>query len=570
MKFAIYQKIVCGDWQNLHSWKRIRSDIPWLCKWLNEMFDKNQSLMDRPVTEWEDCFKKYLQKYGGFRKGQTKRISVSASINVKINERESDSRLTTFRSIYKVLEDTFDKLFATDTFEKDIWNLKQLNACDIDIAKSKTLNFNGLYQDWLKAALKKYFKHIIYIESANTCRRKLTDYWRFSKFLYKNYPKIEPNGITREVIVNYLAWLNLDSLSSSSKLKGISSLKVFFDYPETEKWLGVNLPKYLVLPDDYPKLNKCLPRYIPDDILIQINQNLDSLRSDIMRMVLLLQETGRRATEITHMPFDCLVNSSGNWFLKHPQFKMNDENTIPISQELARVILEQQKETKKEWGNNIHYLFPTPKPQGKGKPMSYTTFAQHLKRLIVDRDIRDKHGNLYNLTFHQFRHTVGTSMINKGVPLHIIQRYLGHTSPEMTLKYAHIHDETLRKEIEKYHETQVVNFQGETAELEDTVLASGDDLEWFKKTVQARALEHGYCARPKLLGDCDIPGFDGCYNCPHWRTNKNFLPVLKDTLQRTENVLSKARNCGWELQVKKNEPVKTNLEKVIKSLEEAS
>jgi hypothetical protein len=95
-------------------------------------------------------------------------------------------------------------------------------------------------------------------------------------------------------------------------------------------------------------------------------------------------------------------------------------------------------------------------------------------------------------------------------------------------------------------------------------------LEWFKKTVQARALEHGYCARPKLLGDCDIPGFDGCYNCPHWRTNKNFLPVLKDTLERTDNVLNKARNCGWELQVKKNEPVKANLEKVIKSLEEAS
>ena len=93
-------------------------------------------------------------------------------------------------------------------------------------------------------------------------------------------------------------------------------------------------------------------------------------------------------------------------------------------------------------------------------------------------------------------------------------------------------------------------------------------MEWFKKNVQARALEHGYCARPKVLGNCDIPGFDGCYNCPHWRTNKNFLPVLKDTLERTNNVLQKAKNCGWELQVNKNTPIKDNLEKVIKSLEE--
>jgi hypothetical protein len=98
-------------------------------------------------------------------------------------------------------------------------------------------------------------------------------------------------------------------------------------------------------------------------------------------------------------------------------------------------------------------------------------------------------------------------------------------------------------------------------------MSGNDDLEWFKKNIQARALEHGYCARPKMLGDCDIPGFDGCYNCPHWRTNKNFIPLLKDTLERTNKVIEKARNCGWELQVKKNEPIQHNLEKVIASLE---
>ena len=81
-------------------------------------------------------------------------------------------------------------------------------------------------------------------------------------------------------------------------------------------------------------------------------------------------------------------------------------------------------------------------------------------------------------------------------------------------------------------------------------------------------MEHGYCARPKVQGNCDIPGFDGCYNCAYWRTNKNFLPVLKDQIERTINVLQKAQNCGWELQVYKNTPIKDNLEKVIKSLEE--
>jgi integrase len=33
-------------------------------------------------------------------------------------------------------------------------------------------------------------------------------------------------------------------------------------------------------------------------------------------------------------------------------------------------------------------------------------------------------------------------MINNGVPQHIVQRYLGHESPQMTAVYAHIHDST--------------------------------------------------------------------------------------------------------------------------------
>ena len=43
--------------------------------------------------------------------------------------------------------------------------------------------------------------------------------------------------------------------------------------------------------------------------------------------------------------------------------------------------------------------------------------------------------------------------------------------------------------------------------------------------------------------------------------------LLRDTLERTSKVIEKARNCGWELQVNKNEPIKHNLVKVIASLE---
>ena len=46
-------------------------------------------------------------------------------------------------------------------------------------------------------------------------------------------------------------------------------------------------------------------------------------------------------------------------------------------------------------------------------------------------------------------------MINNGVPQHIVQKFLGHESPEMTSRYAHIFDETLKIEFEKFQERLV-------------------------------------------------------------------------------------------------------------------
>ena len=59
------------------------------------------------------------------------------------------------------------------------------------------------------------------------------------------------------------------------------------------------------------------------------------------------------------------------------------------------------------------------------------------------------------VTSHQFRHTLGTRLINAGVPQHVVQRVLGHASPEMTGIYAQLHDDTIRQAFERYQSTRV-------------------------------------------------------------------------------------------------------------------
>jgi len=46
-------------------------------------------------------------------------------------------------------------------------------------------------------------------------------------------------------------------------------------------------------------------------------------------------------------------------------------------------------------------------------------------------------------------------MINQGVPVHIVQYYLGHATPQMTNVYAHLHDQTMRTAFEEYASKRV-------------------------------------------------------------------------------------------------------------------
>lgn len=456
----------------------------------------------------------------------------------------------------------------------DVWDASELGVKIAKHTRESKLVFLYFKQDWLKKEAKKFIRYQATNKSFSHLQRYVQNLNHFSDFLSQAYPSVTSDDLTREIIVNYIDFLNQKKLANATKNKYLGTLKLFFETCNVNGWF--HTPPYLVRTEDYGKIPKRLPRYIPEEIMQQLNQHLEAVPEPIMRMIILIQETGLRVGELLELPIDCLkFDAKGNSYIQYMNWKMSKEDTKPISFELSKVIQEQQEYISQYLGLDFQYLFCArtgrnqrqnrfePKPE----VMTDQVFIKFLKQLAQEFDIKDKSGKRWNFQTHQFRHTVGTRMVNLGVPLHIIQRYLGHESPTMTMVYAHIHDETLRKEVEKYHESRVVNFQGETAELDKTILSSNDDLEWFKKSVQARALEHGYCARPKVLGDCDIPGFDGCYNCPHWRTNKNFLPILKDTLERTNNVLEKAQNCGWQLQVHKNTPIKDNLEKVIKTLE---
>lgn len=63
------------------------------------------------------------------------------------------------------------------------------------------------------------------------------------------------------------------------------------------------------------------------------------------------------------------------------------------------------------------------------------------------RQIRIKAG-LRPMGWHILRHTFASQLVSKGVPLRVVQELLGHSTIQMTMRYAHLAPSTLREAVE--------------------------------------------------------------------------------------------------------------------------
>ena len=120
---------------------------------------------------------------------------------------------------------------------------------------------------------------------------------------------------------------------------------------------------------------------------------------------------------------------------------------------------------------------------------------------MLFRSLRDHAGQPVTVTGHQFRHTLGTRLINSGVPQHVVQKLLGHASPHMTAHYARVHDTTIREAFDNY-QSQRVNIAGQPLGYDPNAPTAA--AEWVKHNLSRirDSLPNGYCSRHQAAGAC--------------------------------------------------------------------
>ena len=307
-------------------------------------------------------------------------------------------------------------------------------------------------------------------------------------------------------------------------------------------------PRKLIFRTDHPRLPKLLPRYLPVDHDRRLNQALATSDYRLAADALLLaRAVGLRIGELLDLELDCVheIVGHGSW-LKVPLGKLDTERMVPLDTETVTLI--DQIVVNRSTGRAIRH------PRS-GRPTQFL-FTHHGRRLSQNAVRAElarsaQTAGIGHVHPHQLRHTFATALVNAGVSLQALMALLGHVSSQMSLRYAHLFDVTVRAEYERalnLAKTRIGPMPTPTGRLTIPVTASSSNggcghSDWRNQPLIKARLAGGHCLRAPAQGSC--PYANICEHCPNFRTDTASIAVLTAQHIDTQALAADAEQRGW-------------------------
>ena len=267
-----------------------------------------------------------------------------------------------------------------------------------------------------------------------------------------------------------------------------------------------------------------------------------------MRAFLLAIATGRRINEILMMDFAPLSPVPGldtskaardggpAARLRYQQTKIaGAPQAILVGADVVAIVAEQQEFARAlvragdPAAADPPYLFLAWQANTAGaRHYRANTLNGLLTQLAAALQVTDATGALVDFQrTHRMRHTKATDLLNAGVPIHVVQRYMGHVSPEMTMHYA--------KTLAETHEAEFLRFAKLRRDGRPLEMDPADVYELVQLDRHTdRILPNGVCLLPPPKR-CDRG--NACLTCDHFATDARHLDELRAQLAATEELI---------------------------------
>lgn len=284
---------------------------------------------------------------------------------------------------------------------------------------------------------------------ATICRPRSVNEYRYSArgflaYLHTNFPRLHKTSQLRRD-PHLLGWFRFlceqrPPLRSATREKRLTLLRrLLRDISDS----GYPIPSDLIRREDFPVRDHYLPRPLPPEEDLRLQQQLrltDTLEAHALRLI---RATGIRVGECLDLPFDCLQQVSGQEAaLRVPLGKLHSERWVPVDDETRRLLARLLE---------LRAIAPSSclaKSQGFLLPRCTSRSANYRKLLQVLAAHARCADCTGKITPHRLRHSFATEMVRLGVSLPVLMQLLGHKNIHMTLRYVEVAQLDVQREFQ--------------------------------------------------------------------------------------------------------------------------
>lgn len=271
--------------------------------------------------------------------------------------------------------------------------------------------------------------------SSNTIESYHRDLGKFYEFNRKK--NIDIDGITKEIMRDYLKYLKDSDMNDKSISRNISCIRTFYKFLLTEK-VVVNNPSEFI---ELPKLKKTLPNVLSlEEVENLLNiEVVDAFTARNKAMLELMYATGLRVSELINLKVNDIDLSES---IVRTMGKGSKERIVPLGDYAVkaideyiygyRITLMKNRTTDALFLNN------------HGNQLTRQGFFKIIKSLAKEKGIET------NFSPHTLRHSFATHLLDSGADLRSIQELLGHADISTTQIYTHISTERLKENYENH------------------------------------------------------------------------------------------------------------------------
>lgn len=292
---------------------------------------------------------------------------------------------------------------------RDVWLLRRLSIPGA--GHGARLDFTALQPSWLRDLVKRWCRWRLSCGIGLTqVRRDLVAVMRLSRLTPGLAASSGTSELTRLSLEGYLAALAAEIAHPKTRRADIGAVTGFLRAVRQHRWATLPADADLY-PDDCPRPEQpTLSRAIPEFVMNQLEAPASLDRVDDLRIRLLIEiliGAGLRIGDATRLGIDCLIHDpAAATYLRYRNHKMRREAIVPIDEQLAAKIADQQRRARAAHPDT-NVLLPRTHANPNGRhPISPNTFDMHLKQWLTAVAVVDELGRPAKVTPHQFRHIV--------------------------------------------------------------------------------------------------------------------------------------------------------------------